>query len=73
MTDERLTQDMLIFKHLLKVVLGAGRAVLVMPKVAEQARGTFGSDLPEQQACVQRPLQHRGMSCWHQGCPQACT
>lgn len=81
-SDERLTQDALKFKHLLKQDQGAGRAVLAVPRVADQACGAHGSDLPGQQVCVWRALQLEGMccagcrsqpmSCWHQSCPQPC-
>lgn len=51
MADERLTQDTLKFKHLLKQDRGAGRAVLAVPGVADQSHGGCGSDLPGQQVC----------------------
>lgn len=72
MSDERLTQDTLKFKHLLKQNQGAGRAVLAVHRVAYQARGVHGSDLPGQQECVWRALQLEGTCAVQAAGPSPC-
>lgn len=72
MSDERLTQDTLKFKHLLKQDQGAGRAVLAVHRVAYQARGVHGSDLPGQQECVWRALQLEGTCAVQAAGPSPC-